>query len=85
MRFIPCNNANCKNESKIAGNIIENSKCEKLLGIKIDSKLSFKTHMEDLCNRASRKIYALARNMTYIDFPKNVSFLLFFFFFQIPV
>ena len=38
---------------------MENSKCDKLLGIKIDSKLSFKTHVEDLRKRASRKIHAL--------------------------
>lgn len=36
-------NESCKKEIKIAGNIIEKSKWEKLLEIKINSKRSFKT------------------------------------------
>ena len=36
--------------------IIENSTCEKLLGIKIDSKLRFDDHIQDLCNKANRKL-----------------------------
>ena len=39
-------NESCK---KIAGNIERTLNCEKLLGIKIDIKRSFKTHVEDLC------------------------------------
>ena len=38
-------NESCIKAIKIAGNIIETSKCEKLMRIKIDSELSFKTHM----------------------------------------
>ena len=41
--------------------IIESSTCEKLLGIKIDSKLCFDDHIQDLCNKANRKLRALAR------------------------
>ena len=29
-----------------------NCKCEKLLGIKIDSKLSFDDHIENICKKA---------------------------------
>ena len=43
----------CQKEIKIAGDIRENSKCEKLLEIKIDSKFSFTTHVESLCNKAT--------------------------------
>ena len=35
---------------------IENSFCEKLLGIKIDTKLKFEEHVETLCKKASQKI-----------------------------
>ena len=35
--------------------------CEKLLGIKIDRKLSFEPHAESLCKKASQKLNALAR------------------------
>ena len=34
--------------------------CEKLLGVKFDSKLRFDQHITDLCRRASRKTHALA-------------------------
>ena len=34
---------------------IKNSDCEKLLGVKFDSKLRFDQHSTDLCRRASQK------------------------------
>ena len=40
---------------------IINSKCEKLLGVKIDNNLSFQEHVTDLCNKASAKLHALSR------------------------
>ena len=42
-------------EIHIGDSIIESSTCEKLLGIKIDSKLRFDDHIQDLCNKANRK------------------------------
>ena len=35
---------------------IYNSNCEKLLGVKIDNKLSFEDHITDLCTKASQKL-----------------------------
>ena len=43
-------------EIHIGDSIIESSTCEKLLGIKIDSKLRFDDHIQDLCNKANRKL-----------------------------
>ena len=40
---------------------ISNSKCEKFLGIKIDSKLMFDGHVKCLCKKASQKLNALSR------------------------
>ena len=40
---------------------IQNSTCEKLLGIKIDNKLSFDEHITDLCCKATQKLHALIR------------------------
>ena len=40
---------------------IKNSKCEKLLGIKIDNKLTFDEHVSGICSKASQKLHALAR------------------------
>ena len=64
-------NESCRKEIKIAGNIKKNSECGNLLGINIDSKLGFKTHVEDLCKRASRKMHVLARITLHMDLPKR--------------
>ena len=50
---------------------IKNSKCEKLLGVKFDSKLRFDQHITDLCRRASRKIHAFARMMPFVNSSKR--------------
>ena len=46
---------------KIGDYTIDNSECEKLLGVKIDVKLNLNDHISDVCKKASRKISALAR------------------------
>ena len=46
---------------EVQGNKIYDSNCEKLLGIKIDFKLSFEPHVSTLCRKASQKLHALAR------------------------
>ena len=40
---------------------ISNSKCEKLLGIHFDDKLTFESHVISLCKKASQKLNAFAR------------------------
>ena len=40
---------------------IQNSSSEKLLGIKIDSKLNFKDLLGSICKKASTKLNALTR------------------------
>ena len=40
---------------------IKSSKCEKLLGIKIDTKLNFNTHVDEKCKKAGQKLNALSR------------------------
>ena len=40
---------------------IFNSTCKKVLGINIDNKLSFDTHVTGLCRKASQKLHALSR------------------------
>ena len=51
--------------------IIESSTCEKLFGIKTDSKLRFDDHIQALCNKANRKLRALARTTPYMDLQKR--------------
>ena len=38
---------------------IQNSECEKLLGVNIDSKLTFKSHLDSILKKASQKIHVL--------------------------
>ena len=51
---------------QVAGSNIKNFQCAKLLGIKIDNKLTFNEHVTDLCKKASQKIHALARISNYM-------------------
>ena len=46
---------------------IENSKCRKLLGINIDSKLTFEDHINRIYKKASAKLNALSRISYYMD------------------
>ena len=41
------------------------------LGVKIDSKLSFNTHIDDICKKASLKLNALSRITPHLDFKKK--------------
>ena len=50
---------------------IKSSDCEKLLGVKFDSKLRFDQHITDLCRTASRKIHALARVTPFMNLSKR--------------
>ena len=47
--------------------IIQSTQCVKLLGISIDSKLKFNTHVQALCINASKKTKALFRIRPYLD------------------
>ena len=50
---------------------IKSSKCEKLLGIKIDIKLNFNTHVDEICKKAGQKLNALSRVTPYMDLSKR--------------
>ena len=56
---------------KVSEYDIKNSECEKLLGVKFDNKLTFEKHITDICRKASRKIYALARIAPYMNLSKR--------------
>ena len=46
--------------------ILENPDSQKLLDVTIDRKLNFNEHVTNLCDKASKKIQALARIFPYI-------------------
>ena len=50
---------------------IESSTYEKLLGIKIHSKLGFDDHIQHLCNKANRKLRALVGATPYMNLQKR--------------
>ena len=50
---------------------IENTKNEKLLGIKIDSKLSYDKHIQQICSRKSAKLKAFARTAPFMNITKT--------------
>ena len=54
------------NTLKIGDLHINNSLSEKLLGITFDYKLKFNKHIQDICQKASQKINALARLAPYM-------------------
>ena len=51
--------------------VIKKSNAEKLLGINMDTKLSFQNHISSLCKKASQKVHAFARIIIYIDLSKR--------------
>ena len=62
-----CLGNNTENEKYLFHNILmENSKKQKILGVIIDNKLNFKSHISELCKKASQKIAALSRLSSYL-------------------
>ena len=59
------------NEIKIGNTLIKRSNCEKLLGAKIDIKLTFDDYIEDLCRKANDKLGAPGRVNSYIGLAKK--------------
>ena len=60
----------CTNEPvtvRIGNSEVVNCPQEKLLGVQIDNKISFDNHVSKLCQKASNKLYALARISAYTD------------------
>ena len=49
----------------------ENSNCERLLGVKIDSNLNFEKHLDGIIIKASRKINVLSRIAPYMNIGKR--------------
>ena len=50
---------------------IRNSSCEKHLGVFFDSKLTFQTHIDNICKKSSQKLNAISRITPYMDFNKK--------------
>ena len=57
--------------SNVDNNVIESENQQELLGILIDSNLTFKGHINNICKKASQKLNALARISPYMDIQKR--------------
>ena len=62
---------NVRSKAKIDNNYIESEKEQVLLGITIDSNLTFENHIINICKKASRKLNALARVAPYMNMQKR--------------
>ena len=62
---------NNKCAANIDDNIIESENHQILLGVSIDSNLSFSNYVENLCKKTSAKLNALARISNYMDLQKR--------------
>ena len=56
---------------KILGSTIKASKEEVLLGVRIDSDLTFKEHVTSICSKANQKLHALTRVSKYMSLQKR--------------
>ena len=52
---------------KFEDNYINSCNEEKLFGMKIDSQLSFASHVSSFCNKANQKLHAKSRVTNYMD------------------
>ena len=50
---------------------IKNTNCEKLLGIKVDSRLNFNEHLDGIIKKASPKINVLSRITPFMNISKG--------------
>ena len=56
---------------QIANTTIKCSQSENILGIILDNQLKFDKHFENICQKASRKLNALARVTNCMGLPKR--------------
>ena len=62
---------NTKLASNIDNNTIESGMKQELLGITIDSNLSFEEHVNNICKKASQKLNAQTSISSYMDIQKR--------------
>ena len=55
----------------IDNEVIKNIKNKKLLGINLNNRLAFDTHVANICNRVSKKLHASARISQYMNIHKR--------------
>ena len=69
---------NARSKAKIDNNYTESEKEQVLLGITIDSNLTFENHINNICKKVSQKLNALARVARYMNTQKRRKIMNFF-------
>ena len=64
-------NADDKVNLTVRNQEVFNSPCEKLLGVRVVSKLIFGAHTDSICKKVVLKLSTLARIAPYMDFNKK--------------
>ena len=71
--MLPINECNRADTIKIGKHAISNSYCEKLLGVKIDSQLSFHNHLETVIEKKQSEDSCFCLNyVLYLHFKKKL-------------
>ena len=63
--------SNLKTSIMIENRQIYNSTCEKLLVVFFDSKLTFQSHIDNICKKVAHKLNTISRITPYMDFNKR--------------
>ena len=58
-------------EIRVGESLIKNGTQKKLLGVKIENKLNFDSHVKGLCKKTNNKLRALARAVLYTSLSKK--------------
>ena len=66
--FVVLADSNCTYNFTCNGTTIESSKQEKVLGITIDDKLTFTSHLGNIIKKSNQKFHALSRVKCYMGF-----------------
>ena len=61
-------NRSVTEKSNIIENITEKNTYEKLLGVKVDCNLKFKEQLDNIFKKAGRKVNALSKTLSYMNF-----------------
>ena len=72
-----------ENSLTIENQIIKNSKFEKLLNTRLDSKLIFYSHILNICQKTGETLNAISRKTPYMDFAKRRLLVNIFFYSQV--
>ena len=64
---------------------IKSSHCQNLLGIKVDSRLTFNEHLDNIIKKGCRKINAFSRIISFMNIDKIRIIMNSFFSYRLPV